>query len=82
MLFVRPKSNVFFKHFRLSERFACRRKPKVNPFLQSFRGVLRGVLSFKRYMDKVSEKRFKTNKSFWNFIKPFITNKCMTLATA
>ena len=28
-------------------------------------------------MDKVSEKGIETNKSFWNFIKPFLTNKCM-----
>ena len=28
-------------------------------------------------MDKVSEKGMETNKSFWNFIKPFMTNKGM-----
>ena len=28
-------------------------------------------------MDKVSEKGTETNKSFWNVIKPFMTNKCM-----
>ena len=33
--------------------------------------------STKRYMNKVSEKGIKTNKSFWNFIKPFMTNKGM-----
>ena len=33
--------------------------------------------SIKRYMDKVSEKGMETNKSFWNFIKPFMTNKGM-----
>ena len=32
---------------------------------------------FKKYMDQVSEKDIETNKSFWNFIKPFITNKGM-----
>ena len=26
-------------------------------------------------MDKVSEKGIETNKSFWNFVKPFLTNK-------
>ena len=31
----------------------------------------------KRYMDKVSEKGIETNKSFWYFIKPFMTNKGM-----
>ena len=30
--------------------------------------------SIKRYMDKVSEKGIETNKSFWNFVKPFMTN--------
>ena len=33
--------------------------------------------SIKRYMDKISEKGIETNKSFWNFIKPFMTNKGM-----
>ena len=33
--------------------------------------------SIKRYMDKISEKGIQTNKSFWNFIKPFMTNKGM-----
>ena len=33
--------------------------------------------SIKRYMDKVSEKGMETNKSFWNLIKPFMTNKGM-----
>ena len=33
--------------------------------------------NIKRYMDKVSEKGIKTNKSFLNFIKPFMTNKGM-----
>ena len=33
--------------------------------------------SIKRYMDQVSEKDIETNKRFWNFIKPFITNKGM-----
>ena len=33
--------------------------------------------SIKRYMDKVSEKGIKTNKSIWNFVKPFMTNKGM-----
>ena len=33
--------------------------------------------SFKRYMDKISEKGIETNKSFWNFIKPFMTNRGM-----
>ena len=33
--------------------------------------------SIKRYMDKISEKGIETNKSFWNFIKPFMTNKDM-----
>ena len=33
--------------------------------------------SIKRYMDKVSEKGIEANKSFWNFIKPFMTNKGM-----
>ena len=33
--------------------------------------------SIKRYMDKVSEKGIETNKSFWNFVKPFMTNKGM-----
>ena len=28
-------------------------------------------------MDKVSEKGIQTNKSFWNFIKLFMTNKGM-----
>ena len=28
-------------------------------------------------MDKVSEKGIETNKSFWNFIKPFMANKDM-----
>ena len=28
-------------------------------------------------MDKISEKDIETNKSFWNFIKPFMTNKGM-----
>ena len=26
-------------------------------------------------MDKVSENGIETNKSFWNFLKPFMTNK-------
>ena len=30
-----------------------------------------------RYMYKTSEKGIETNKSFWNFIKPFMTNKGM-----
>ena len=30
-------------------------------------------------MDKISEKGIETNKSFWNFIKPFMTNKDITL---
>ena len=29
----------------------------------------------KRYINKVSRKVIETNKSFWNFIKPFMTNK-------
>ena len=33
--------------------------------------------SIKRYMDKLSEKGIQTNKSFWYFIKPFMTNKGM-----
>ena len=33
--------------------------------------------SIKRYMDKVSEKGMETNKSFWNLIKSFMTNKGM-----
>ena len=33
--------------------------------------------SIKRYMNKISEKGIETNKSFWNFIKPFTTNKGM-----
>ena len=33
--------------------------------------------SIKRYMDKVSEKGIETNKSFWNFVKPFMINKGM-----
>ena len=33
--------------------------------------------SIKRYMSKVSEKGIETNKSFWNFIKPFMANKSM-----
>ena len=28
-------------------------------------------------MDKISEEGIETNKSFWNFIKPFMTNKGM-----
>ena len=28
-------------------------------------------------MDKVSEKVIESNKSVWNFIKPFMTNKGM-----
>ena len=28
-------------------------------------------------MDKVSEKGIETNKSFWNFVEPFMTNKVM-----
>ena len=28
-------------------------------------------------MDKISEKGIKTDKRFWNFIKPFMTNKGM-----
>ena len=28
-------------------------------------------------MDKISDKGIETNKSFWNFIKPFMTNKGM-----
>ena len=28
-------------------------------------------------MDKISEKGIQTNKSFWNFIKPFMTKKGM-----
>ena len=28
-------------------------------------------------MDKISEKGIETKKSFWNFIKPFMTNKGM-----
>ena len=30
-------------------------------------------------MDKVSEKGMETNKSFWNFIKPFMANKGMVV---
>ena len=33
--------------------------------------------NIKRYMDKISEKGIQTNKSFWNFIKPFMANKGM-----
>ena len=33
--------------------------------------------SIRRYMDKISEKVTETNKSFWNFVKPFMTNKGM-----
>ena len=33
--------------------------------------------SIKRHIDKISEKGIETNKSFWNFIKPFMTNKGM-----
>ena len=33
--------------------------------------------SIKRYIDKISEKGIETNKSFWNFMKPFMTNKGM-----
>ena len=33
--------------------------------------------SIKRYMDKISEKGIQTNKRFWNFFKPFMTNKGM-----
>ena len=33
--------------------------------------------SIKRYMDKISEKGIETTKSFWNFIKPIMTNKGM-----
>ena len=32
---------------------------------------------YEEIMDKVSEKGIETNKSFWNFIKLFMTNKCM-----
>ena len=28
-------------------------------------------------MDKISEKGIETNKSFWNFIQPFMINKGM-----
>ena len=28
-------------------------------------------------MDKISEKGIETNESFWNFIRPFMTNKGM-----
>ena len=28
-------------------------------------------------MDKISEKVIETNKSFWNFFKPFMTNNGM-----
>ena len=31
--------------------------------------------SIKRYMDKISEKGIKTNKSFWNFIISFMAKK-------
>ena len=31
--------------------------------------------SIKRHIDKVSENGIETNKSFWNFLKPFMTNK-------
>ena len=33
--------------------------------------------SIKRYMDEISEKGIKTNKSFWNFIEPSTTDKGM-----
>ena len=33
--------------------------------------------SIKKYMDKISEKSIETNKSFWNFLKPFMKNKSM-----
>ena len=33
--------------------------------------------SIKRCMDKTSEKGIETNKSFQNFVKPFMTNKGM-----
>ena len=33
--------------------------------------------SIKRYMDKISEKGIKTNKKFFDFIKPFMANKGM-----
>ena len=33
--------------------------------------------NIKRYVDKISKKGIETNKSFWNFIKPFMTNKGM-----
>ena len=36
---------------------------------------------FKKYMDQVSEKDIETNKSFWNFIKPFMRNKGMVASS-
>ena len=42
---------------------------------------MNGSLRVKRYMDKVSKKRIETNKSFWNFIKPFMTNKGMVASS-
>ena len=33
--------------------------------------------SIKRYIDEISEKGIETNKSFWNFLKPFMENKSM-----
>ena len=33
--------------------------------------------SIKRYMDEISKKGIKTNKSFWNFIEPSTTDKGM-----
>ena len=33
--------------------------------------------SIKRYMDEISEKGIKTNKSFWNFTEPSTTDKGM-----
>ena len=36
-----------------------------------------GMRSITKYMDKISEKGMETNRSFWNFIKPFRANKGM-----
>ena len=36
--------------------------------------------SIKQYMDKASEIGIETNKSFWNFIKPFMQIKVSLLA--
>ena len=62
---------------RLRNKFWVERFAENKAAYKNQRNVKIKRKSIKRYMDKVSEKGMETNKSFWNFIKAFMTNKGM-----